>query len=385
MISTFLMIVFVFLAISHCGGRTPTSSSYNAVNAPGLIHVTNGSTVGFYKTTGGYGFGSQSASIFSLGNFWGGNQPFAQDPVTGVFFFGTNNSTQGNWVFYFSGTTGFEFGSLGPSEMKLQSPGNSTGVGYSSSNKLLYVADPANDVVTYLSSTKPAYGIGNSATNSIFAAPSGLSANFVNVAKNLVAISETSAGSLYFMDATNGNSIFAMGNKTNLPLVSGSTPCSTAALVGPIQVSSNGSQAYLLCGPSVIYISLATSPTYLVSGSLSLSTFATTGITSPTDFVYDSGDGTIIVVGNSRVIALDAQSGALVNTIDLSTYSCGSGLSLGGVAYSSLNKQIYVTDSANSEVYVLESSSFGLATGTCATSVFSTVTDIPGPTKIGFF
>jgi hypothetical protein len=387
----FVGIGVLTLMLAHCGTRI--TSNYTAANAPGLVHVTNGTTLGFYKPTGGYGFATQAKSIISFGGAYGGTQPFAQNTTTGAFYFGTNNVNLGNAVFYLNANLGgFAFATLAGSEIILQSVGTTTtvgtsqGVAFSPTNNLVYVTDPYNTVVTYLNSAKPAYGIGGNMGNSVFAAPTGLGASYIGVGKNTVVVSETQVGSVYFMNANNGDPIIAVGNKTSLPLVNASTPCNASNLVNQVQVSTNGGQAFILCGPSVVYINLLVSaPNYFLSGSLLTSTAATTGITTPRDFVYDSGDNTVIVVGGTKVISLDAQTGALVNSLDVSIYNCGSGISLAGVAYSSVTNQIYVTDSVNSQVYVLGSSSFGLPSGECATSVFSTATDVPGPTKIGYY
>ncbi len=376
--------------LAHCGTRV--ASNYTAANVPGLVHVTNGATLGFYKPTGGYGFATQGKSVISFGAGFGNSQPFAQNTVTGAFYFGTNNATLGNAVFYLNALNGgFAFTPMANSEIILQTPGGSgvgtsTGVAVSPTANLVYVADPVNTVVTYLNASKPGYGIGGNMGNSIFAAPTGLGANYVGVGKNTVVVSESQMGSAYFMNANNGDPISVVGNKANLPLVNASTPCISATLVNQVQVNTNGYQAFVLCGPSVVYINLlTTAPNYFISGNLLSSTIATTGITTPKDFVYDSSDNTVIVVGGTKIISLDAQTGDLINSLDVTTYSCGAGISLAGVAYSPITKQIYVTDTVNSEVYVLGSSSFGLTSGECATSVFSTATDVPGPTKIGYY
>lgn len=385
-IALFVGIGILTLVLAHCGTRV-ASNGFSSPTAPGLVHVTNGTTLGFYKTSGGYGFGTQGRSIFSLGNSWGSPPPFAQNPNTGAFYFGTNNSGAGNSVFYLNGLNGgFTFGTVGNSQIILESGGLSTGVALSQTTNLVYVADAVNDVVTYLSATKPAYGIGGNMNNSVFAAPNGLGASYINVAKNAVIVTETEVGTAYFMNASTGSPILAVGNSTSLPLVSATTPCNSANLVNEVQVNPNTSQGFVLCGASVVYINmLLSAPNYFMSGNLASSTIATTGITTPTDFVYDSGDNTVIVVGGTKIISLDGQTGDLTNSLDVSTYGCGAGISLSGIAYSPLTKQIYVTDSVNSQVYVLGSSSFGLPTGECATSVFSTGADVSGPTKIGYF
>lgn len=378
----FAGVVICALALSHCGGtRYNNGSGYRASVPPNLIRVTDGQVIAFYSTSGAL------KNSISLGGSWGGGQPFAQNNITGLFYFGTN-SVAANYVFYLSGLkASYQFSTLATSQMTLASGhGTSTGVAVNSAGTTLYVADAVNQVVTYLSAVSLSYAIGGSQINSVFAAPVGLGAAFVNYLNGSIIVTENVVGSAYFMNSVNGNAVAPAGGLGYLPLVDATTGCNAANLVNEVQVNPLVNTAYVLCGASVVYINMNLSTPNYLFGSLLGSTMATTGIASPTDIAYDSVDNSVFVVGGTILIALDGQSGSVTNSVDLSTYGCGTlALSLGGVTYSSATKKVYVADTANAQVYTLNPSTFGLATGACPTSVFTTGAQVSHPTKIGFY
>lgn len=381
-----LFLVYIFLgvalctfAFSRCGPRIPSATGYRAGSPPGLIHVSNGQYVAFYNSTG-----ALDVSL-TLGESVGTTQPFAQNNTTGVFYLGTSTAVPTNYVFYLSGLrASYQFASLMTSQFALESPGYSTGVAVNSSGTTLYVADSYNQVVYYLNALSLSYFLGTG-VNSTFAAPTGLGASYVGYANNMIIVTENVVGAAYFMNSANGDAVLASGSATYLPLTNAGTSCTTPANVYETAINPNSNIAYILCGGSVIYMSMATGvPNYLF-GSLIGSTIATTGIVAGSDLTYDSVDNSVFIVGGSIVLALDGQSASTTNSVDLSTYGCGAGLSLGGVAYSPATKLLYVTDTANSQVYLLNASTLALSTGSCVTSVFSTATNVSHPTKIGYY
>jgi hypothetical protein len=382
----FLLLLAVSLFVMDCYSRRTTSGTNSASSvAPHLIHVSNPSAFGYYTLTGGYGFSTVANSIFHLGGNYNGG-PMAQNSATGNFYFGTGSCGGCNDVFYLSGTfSGYQFGNFVNSVQALESGGSSQGVAVNAAAGIVYVADPNNQVVTYLNSGALTYRFGT-AVNSIFAPPlPPLVPTYIafDSGLNLVAVTETNTGSLYFLNGTSASAIPSSGGNT-LPLTSGSTNCSAATNLGTIQVNSAGHIAYVLCSNTVILVKLAGIPTYL-SGNIVSSTFNLAGMVLAAAGVYDSGDSTFVITGQSRVTSINGTTGAQNVSVDLSAYGCSSGIQTGGITYASDSGKIIVSDTANSLIYVLKAGDLSLSTGACSTSTFSTSIDVPGPTNLSYY
>jgi len=321
-----------------------------------------------------------------LGGSYGSAPTMGQNPSTGNFFVGNSGCSGCNYVNYLNGVRGgYAIGtSITTSRIPLQSGGTSLGLAVSNLNNMLYVTDSINDVVTFLSPSTLFYGIRGSSVNSIFAAPLGLSPQYVAVSGTTVLVTDNVVGSVFFLNGVNGSFISPVGSNPYLPLVSGSTGCNSASLVSLVQTNVTGNIGYVLCGGTVVVLNLNGNPNYM-NGNLVGSTFGASGITVGTDLVYDSTDNVIVVVGGSTVTSLLSPGGAVAHTVDLTTYGCGTGITINSVAYSAARNQIYVADSANSTIYILNSSNLTLSTGLCTTSTFSTFMDVPTPTRMSFF
>jgi hypothetical protein len=378
-----LWVVVAVFFVLHCGSRNVLNLSGAPTSGPKLLHVTNGQAVGFYTTAGKYGFGTQANSIYGFGTTLGNAQPLVQNTLNGFFYMGTGQCTNCNSVIYFNGLLGgFLSGSLVKSQMALVIPGESLGVAYSSFTNRLYVTDPINAEVIFLNASGPNYAMGKNPDDSTFDVPTGLLPAYDAVSGSTVAISDTAVGSLFFLNGQNGNLITAGNNQGYLPLVSASTACDAATLVNEVAAGPTG-MIYVLCGQSVIYISIRATPTYSL-GTLTNSTIAVPS-NIPIDLVYDSVDAALIVGGGTTLTSFNGITGAANKSLDLSVYGCTSGISIGGLAFSPDKQLIFVSDTKNSSIYVLNSSDLTLSTGACATSVFSTSTDVPSPTRLGYF
>ena len=334
--------------------------------------------MGFYTNTGAYGINkSKAASIFSLGQNFGGGQQFVQDTSNGLFFIGTTTCTSGcEMVLFFNGRGGgFRSGSLTNSEEILASGGVATGLAVDSTYNYLFVADAAHNTVYSIDAS-----VGSIMTGPTLA-PTGTGANYLGYDSYLkrLLVAETTLGTVWALSEP-GNMPLAT-SPAQLTITSGACAANN---ISYIAVNSPEHYAYVLCGNAVVYLRTYNSPTY-AGGSVGASTFTATGLTTATDIINDTVNGTVVLSGQNFVVSMDAMTGATGTTMDLTSGNCGfASLDLEALAYSSSSNTIYVADAANNMIYLLDGGTLNFKNGTCTNSSFATP-DVPGPVRLSFF
>lgn len=371
------------MAASGCNLAAPVYIAQNPGNEPMLVHVFNGTKLGFYTETGGYGFGTQAASIFTLATTSiGTNQQMPVDSISGRFFLGTSICAGGcDELIYLDSYNGFRFGStVTSSEYNLSPNGVSPGAALNQLLGTLYVSDSANDRVLIMNENNFGYQTGFSQPTllSQAVAPTYLgSDNTLDV----VVVTDPSVGAAFMMDGVKGDEL----STSPFPLTLVGGGCAQASEVGFVAVSSINHLAYVLCAGSVTYLTTSSTLGTYSEGSLVASNFSLSNITTATDIAVNSLNNSILVSGSHYVDALDAESGALLTSMDLTKGNCGlSTMDLESLTYDSVDNAVFVADTQNNRIYELDAASLSFKNGSCSTSNFQTP-DVTSPKRISFY
>lgn len=376
-----LILVLLFFFSLACGRKSGTTVA--ALNAPNLLHVSNGTKLAYYRESGVLGFISQDNSVFTttLGN----TSQVAQHPTEGTFVIGSICSGCNYFTMFEGVKGGYRQGTLDDSKILLnRTDGIASGMVISPDDYTLYVSDTVNKSITQYDSRT-----GSAKKSSVAASTTDFSGNtFVQKTEylafdsgnNILLFTDPTAGKVFFVKTENMQ--MPTGLSDGLSLLG--TDCVTVKY--PLAVADLG-KIFVLCNgttTSSVIVLNSTNYTYAVGNTLSASTIT---INTPTlnDLVYSPKDQMVYVVGGGAVYKIDPVNVSIAASKDTSA-DCGTTNNLSSIAIRGDRQLLFVSDSTNSKIYKLNSTNLYFNTSSnCAASSFSTSTYISGPNRLSFF
>lgn len=363
---------FLLFLIASCLGSQETNKTFPPTAAPGLLHVYNGTEVAFFNESGGYGFGSQSNSVFSLAGST--STQMAQNSNLGFFYIG-GSCASCNYLTFFNGYNGGFINTTDSlSRITMATNGKATGVAVNEVLGRVYVVDMVNETIAMTKDFTNQFTNLSLAGSSVDWSTEGTDIQYVASMDEIerIAITSPTDKKILFADK-DGNKVTTASTDLSIS----STNCTT--VLYPVATDN---QIFVLCNgatqASVVAFSGDGTPNY-ATNLLSTSTITVTGMSAGTDIFYDKTNNQIIVVGEKQVSSINPVSLAITQTKDLT--SCSGTMTLSAVT--SNGTTIFVADSTNSTIYKLNSS-LDLTDGTCAGSSF-TLSNATTPDRISYF
>lgn len=370
------LIVVLCLVLVGCNKKQNTVVA--ALTPPQLLHVSNGSDIGYYTVDGDFAVTDEFDSIFTLPN--GADAQTVQLLSDGTFIFGSD-CVGCNFVTLFKGySAGYKFISFNESQRSITTGGVAEGLALDSTNFVLYAGDSVNKTVTFLNPATGYPKIGGTVAASTFdysveAAVGGLQYLAVDTIERRLVFTDPTNVKVFFADASDGSFLNTLPNGLSL------SSASCANLSYPFVVSSLH-KAYVLCDDVIVYVTTTNVPDFSL-GNLGASTFSLTGMNTAKDLVYLATQNALYIVGDgSRIVKMNPTTGAIVTTFDI-TAACGV-TDLSAIVYSADTNLLYVADKTNSRIYKIKPSNLQLNDSTCAGSRFS-VSDVSQPTRLTYF
>ncbi|MDZ4675899.1 MAG: hypothetical protein SGI74_00175 [Oligoflexia bacterium] len=377
MLRTLFFLAGLIIIASSFACMQSTQFPRGAVNTvltpPKLLHVYNGTSLGFYTSTGAYGFGTLAKSVFSAA--YGNAAQMVQHTVLGggTFYIGASCASCAT-VTYFNGYAGgYKFSAEAVSKFTVFTGNKSQGIALNNRQNILYATDTTNKGITFFNSQTGGYGAGGTSGFSFAGPPLSLQYLTVDSLNDLLVATDPTGGRVYFMDGVTGADLGST-------LINGA--CAGYTTLGHAITSDSLHISYVICKGTNARVVLISTTTQAVLATVNVPT-----ITTATDLTYNTTNGKIIVVGGTKAISMNAADGSGFVTFDTNTAPCNvATATLSAAVYDSASSTIFVSDSTNSVIYKIDAATMTWKDITsCTNSSFSVAADLSAPTRIGFF
>jgi hypothetical protein len=366
-------LAFISIGILACrppSGLATRGGAPTVLTAPKLVHVYNGTSVGYYTSTGGYGFGTAANSVFSAA--YGTTPQMVQHtaPGTGTFYIGSTSTS----VTFFNGYTGgYTFATEANSKFSVP-VANTLGVAVNSTQNILYTtSDAANKKIVFFNALTGGFGTGGSSGFTFAGPPASLKYLAVDSVNNILVATDPTGGRLYFMNGLTGGDL---GSQL------ANASCAGYSAFGHLITSESLHKAYVICNGATANVVFADTSAQTVGTTINVA-----AITSATDITYNTTNGKTVVVGGTKAVSMNASDGSSLVTFDANTAPCSAATAtLTAATYDSATNTLYLADSTNNKIYRINGATMDWADNTaCVNTSFSVAADLPAPTRLGFF